>query len=279
MADRRTAIVATYSIVACDLEAGQWGVGVQSKFLAVGSVVPWAEPHVGAVATQSYANPRYGPDGLALLREGLVRRGGRRAADRGGRRPRDAAARRRRRPGRGGDVHRLGVPRLGRRPRGRRLRGPGQHPRLGGDRRRARRDVRVVGRHAARRAAHPLPRRGAAGRRRPPRPAVGVAARRRARRRLRRLSDMVVDLRVDDHERPVEELERLYGIHQQLFGKTPRTSGSRSTTRSARSCSTGSAGSATTARWRRRSSPGRAPRISRSGSRAQNGSIRSCWRS
>src|ERR687888_1473623 len=63
--------IATYSIVACDLEAGQWGVAVQSKFLAVGSVVPWAEPHVGAIATQSYANPRYGPDGLSLLREGL----------------------------------------------------------------------------------------------------------------------------------------------------------------------------------------------------------------
>src|SRR5689334_19080981 len=67
MADR---IVATYSIAACDLEAGQWGVATQSKFLAVGSVVPWAEPGVGAVATQAYANPRYGPDGLALLREG-----------------------------------------------------------------------------------------------------------------------------------------------------------------------------------------------------------------
>ena len=65
------AVVATYSIVACDLAAGQWGVCVQSKFLAVGSVVPWAEPHVGAIATQSYANPRYGPDGLALLREGI----------------------------------------------------------------------------------------------------------------------------------------------------------------------------------------------------------------
>src|ERR687887_2819964 len=62
--------IATYSIVACDLEAGQWGVAVQSKFLAVGSVVPWAEPHVGAIATQAYANPRYGPDGLALLRQG-----------------------------------------------------------------------------------------------------------------------------------------------------------------------------------------------------------------
>lgn len=63
--------VATYSIVACDLEAGQWGVGVQSRFLGVGAVVPWAEPHVGAIATQAFANPRYGPGGLSLLREGL----------------------------------------------------------------------------------------------------------------------------------------------------------------------------------------------------------------
>src|SRR3954469_20447866 len=64
-------LVATYSIAACDLEAGRWGVATQSKFLAVGSVVPWAEPKVGAVATQAHANPRYGPDGLAVLRQGL----------------------------------------------------------------------------------------------------------------------------------------------------------------------------------------------------------------
>src|SRR5215510_8610566 len=67
----REPIVATYSIAACDLEAKRWGVAVQSKFLSVGSVVPWAEPEVGAIATQAYANPRYGPNGLALLREGL----------------------------------------------------------------------------------------------------------------------------------------------------------------------------------------------------------------
>ena len=59
----------TYSLVARD--GKQWGVAVQSKFLAVGSVVPWAEPGVGAIATQAYANPRYGPDGLRLLRDGL----------------------------------------------------------------------------------------------------------------------------------------------------------------------------------------------------------------
>jgi uncharacterized Ntn-hydrolase superfamily protein len=60
----------TYSLVACDLEAGQWGVATASKFLAVGSLVPWAAPGVGAIATQAYANPTYGPDGLALLRNG-----------------------------------------------------------------------------------------------------------------------------------------------------------------------------------------------------------------
>jgi uncharacterized Ntn-hydrolase superfamily protein len=60
----------TYSIVACDLAAGEWGVAVQSKFLAVGAGVPSAEPYVGAVATQALANMRYGPDGLALLRGG-----------------------------------------------------------------------------------------------------------------------------------------------------------------------------------------------------------------
>src|SRR4029453_322015 len=64
-------VIATYSIVACALEAAPGGVSVQSKFLAVGSVVPWAEPHVGAVATQAYANPRYGPNGLQLLGAGL----------------------------------------------------------------------------------------------------------------------------------------------------------------------------------------------------------------
>src|SRR3954452_13065718 len=65
-------LVATYSIAACDLEAGRWGVATQSKFLAVGSVVPWAEPGAGAVATQAFANPRYGPEGLALLSEGAT---------------------------------------------------------------------------------------------------------------------------------------------------------------------------------------------------------------
>ena len=59
--------VGTFSIVAVDRETGEIGVAVQSKIVAVGAVVPYAEAGVGAVATQSAANPRYGPFGLALL--------------------------------------------------------------------------------------------------------------------------------------------------------------------------------------------------------------------
>jgi uncharacterized Ntn-hydrolase superfamily protein len=61
----------TFSIVALDRATGDLGVAVQSKFLAVGAVVPWARAGVGAVATQSFANVGYGPDGLALLADGL----------------------------------------------------------------------------------------------------------------------------------------------------------------------------------------------------------------
>jgi uncharacterized Ntn-hydrolase superfamily protein len=60
----------TYSIVARDVVTGDLGVAVQSRFLSVGSVVPWARAGVGAIATQSYANVAYGPDGLALLSGG-----------------------------------------------------------------------------------------------------------------------------------------------------------------------------------------------------------------
>jgi uncharacterized Ntn-hydrolase superfamily protein len=61
----------TFSIVALDPATGDLGVAVQSKFLAVGAVVPWATAGVGAVATQSFANVEYGPGGLALLAGGV----------------------------------------------------------------------------------------------------------------------------------------------------------------------------------------------------------------
>ena len=60
----------TFSIVAFDRTTGDVGVAVASKFPAVGAVVPWLEAGVGAVATQSFVNARYGPDGLDLLRAG-----------------------------------------------------------------------------------------------------------------------------------------------------------------------------------------------------------------
>jgi len=62
--------VATYSIVAFDPATGDLGIAVQSKFFGVGSVVPWAKAGVGAVATQSYANTTYGPEGLKLMAAG-----------------------------------------------------------------------------------------------------------------------------------------------------------------------------------------------------------------
>lgn len=61
---------ATYSIVAFDPDAGEWGVGVQSKFPAVGALVPWLEVGAGAIATQAWLNVAYGREGLALLRDG-----------------------------------------------------------------------------------------------------------------------------------------------------------------------------------------------------------------
>jgi uncharacterized Ntn-hydrolase superfamily protein len=61
----------TFSIAAADPEAGDWGVAVASKFPCVGAVVPWATAGVGAVATQSWANTAFGPNGLGLMGEGF----------------------------------------------------------------------------------------------------------------------------------------------------------------------------------------------------------------
>lgn len=62
--------IATFSVVGYDPDTKEWGVAVASKFLAVGSVVPWVEADAGAIATQSFANVAYGPRGLELLRKG-----------------------------------------------------------------------------------------------------------------------------------------------------------------------------------------------------------------
>lgn len=64
--------IATFSIVGFDAETGELGVAVQSRFFAVGSVVPWARAGVGAIATQAFGNTTYGPRGLALLESGMA---------------------------------------------------------------------------------------------------------------------------------------------------------------------------------------------------------------
>jgi uncharacterized Ntn-hydrolase superfamily protein len=63
--------IATFSIVAADVARGELGIAVASKFLACGAVVPWASAGAGAVATQSYSNTAYGPDGIRMMRDGL----------------------------------------------------------------------------------------------------------------------------------------------------------------------------------------------------------------
>lgn len=67
---KKEPLVHTYSIVARDPQTGQMGVAVQSHWFSVGSVVSWAEAGVGAVATQSFVNPAFGQEGLKLLKEG-----------------------------------------------------------------------------------------------------------------------------------------------------------------------------------------------------------------
>ena len=216
-------VVSTYSICACDLEARQWGVATQSRFLAVGSIVPWAEPLVGAIATQSYANPRYGPDGLALLREG-------RSAEEVVARLTEADD--------GRAERQLGV--IDSQGRGATYTGEKCLEWAGG---------RIGPCYAAQgnilvsaetvdamaeafeaTSEKPLVERlldcldaaqSAGGDRRGQQsaallvvgPEQGYAG----------LSDVFVDLRVDDHERPLEELRRLFGTHQELFGRTPRS--------------------------------------------------------
>jgi len=65
-------LVATYSIVARDPDTGEMGVAVQSHWFSVGSIVSWGEAGVGVVATQSFVNPAFGPNGLELLKSGMT---------------------------------------------------------------------------------------------------------------------------------------------------------------------------------------------------------------
>jgi uncharacterized Ntn-hydrolase superfamily protein len=215
-------LVATYSIAACDLAAGQWGVATQSKFLAVGSVVPWAAPHVGAIATQAYANPRYGPDGLALLRAGAS------AEEVVGRLTEADEGRADRQLGvvdaHGGSATYTGT---GCYDWAGGLAGPcfaAQGNILVGHE-----TVDALATTFTATEGAPLAERlieclaaaqAAGGDRRGQQSAALLVV--EADGGYAGLSDLLVDLRVDDHPMPVGELARLYGMHDLLFGKTPR---------------------------------------------------------
>lgn len=215
-------VVATYSIAACDLEAGHWGVATQSKFLAVGSVVPWAEPHVGAIATQAYANPRYGPEGLALLREGLAAQEvvDRLTAADEGRAHRQLGVV----DSSGGSATYTGEECLD-------WAGGRTGPCFA-----AQGNILVSGETVDAIAASfddsagkPLAERlldaldaaqAAGGDRRGQQSSALLVVEKDG--GYAKLSDTIVELRVEDHERPLDELRRLYGLHQAIFGETPR---------------------------------------------------------
>ena len=212
----------TFSICAADLDAGQWGVATESKFLAVGSVVPWAEPHVGAIATQSYANPRYGPEGLALLRQGV---------------PAQEAVERLTAVDEGREHRQLGI-----------VDGEGCSATFTGSECHAWASGRTgpgyavqgnilvseetvaalestflatAGKALAERLLDCLDAaQEAGGDSRGQQSAALLVVEKGG--GYGGLSDVLVDIRVDDHERPIEELHRLYALHQAIFGKTPR---------------------------------------------------------
>lgn len=210
----------TFSIAACDLERREWGVAMASRFLAIGALSAWAQPEVGAVATQSWIKASYGADGLRLLAEGASAPEAleRLVADDDDREQRQV-----------GIVDREGrtatytgsgcVDWAGDR------RGPGYA---------AQGNMLVSGETLSALAetfeadsAAPLAERLlaalAAGQ------AAGGDRRGQQAAALRVVrqgggyggADVLVDLRVDDHAEPVRELQRLFGLHQLYFGSTP----------------------------------------------------------
>jgi uncharacterized Ntn-hydrolase superfamily protein len=215
-------VVATYSIAACDLEARQWGVAVQSKFLAVGSVVPWAEPEVGAIATQAYANPSYGPNGLSLLRDGLGANEvvERLTAEDVGRDERQLGVV----DAHGGSAswtgpgcndwagHRTG---LGYAAQGNILVGEETVAAL------ATTFEATPQLSLVQRLLECLTAAQAAGGDRRGQQSASVLVVQKS-GGYAGLSDILIDLRVDDHERPIPELRRIYELHRLLFEVSPR---------------------------------------------------------
>jgi uncharacterized Ntn-hydrolase superfamily protein len=214
------AVIGTYSIAACDLPAGQWGVAVQSRFLAVGAFVPWATAGVGAIAVQAYTSPSYGPAGIALLRAGA-------SSDQVLERLLAADAQ--------ASVRQLGV--VDASGAASSHTGSDCFPWAGG----------ITGNGFAAQGnilvssatveALAATFESSSGQRLPDRllrcldAAESAGGDRRGRQSAALLVveqgagydgwDVLVDLRVDDHPQPLRELRRLYDVHQILFGTTP----------------------------------------------------------
>ena len=211
----------TFSIVACDLERREWGVAVQSKFLAVGSIVGWAEAEAGAVATQAFANPSYGPGGLALLRDGLAA---------------EEVVERLTAADEGRDDRQLGV--VDREGRGATFTGSACFDWASGragDGYAAQGNILVsgttvdalaetfegsAGAQLGERLVAALEAAQAAGGDRRGQQSASLLVVRKG-GGYGGLSDVSVDLRVDDHPAPIAELRRLLGLHELFFGETP----------------------------------------------------------
>jgi uncharacterized Ntn-hydrolase superfamily protein len=210
----------TFSLVACDAERGEWGVAVASRFLAVGALCAWAEPEVGAIATQSWIKASYGTEGLDLLARGASASEAleQLLAQDDGREQRQVGIV----DGTGRTASYTGSDCLG----------------WAGDRTGAsyaaqgnmlvsEETLTALAETFETNEGHALAERllaalragQAAGGDRRGQQAAALLVGRRGGGYLG--ADIAVDLRVDDHERPIDELTRLYGLHQLYFGSTP----------------------------------------------------------
>jgi uncharacterized Ntn-hydrolase superfamily protein len=208
--------VATFSIVAFDPATGELGVAVQSKFIAVGAVVPWAEADVGAIATQAWANTSFGPEGLRLLRAGgdpekvLARL---LAADKGRQQRQvglvDAKGRPATFTGTGCLAWAGGKTGTNYAAQGNILAGPGVVDAMAKAFEAARGDLgeRII--------AALLAGQRAGGDKRGRQSAALLIVRKRA--GYGGFNDRYRDLRVDDHPEPIKELLRIYRLHKSIF--------------------------------------------------------------
>ncbi len=221
---RKAPVVATFSIAAADPAAGEVGVAVASRFLAVGSVVPWVRAGVGAVATQAMANVAYGPRGLGLLAQGVAP---------------DEAIEELTAADAGRALRQVGL--VDASGRSATYTGPGCLEWAGG---RSGRDYACQGNILAgpdvvdalatafEETDGPLPDRlmaalaagdAAGGDRRGRQSAALYVAREGA--GYLGMNDRFIDLRVDDHQMPIVELRRLIGVHRSLYAESGRGAG------------------------------------------------------